>query len=87
MLNEIKLEGRVTRITYRSKTSMRFLIAQEQEFTHDTIMIHCDDERLFDIIGENKLKVITIVGRFVPYTYKDNNRYHNGYKIICTKIE
>lgn len=88
MLNEVKIQGRILRVTYRNDKILRLIIANESKFSHHKVAITCFKPELFDFICDNHDNVVTIKGQFSENNYKDSNgKWHNDYTISCEEIE
>ena len=89
MINELKLEGRILKVTYRNQKVINFIIGYENEFSHKKINLTCFKPELFEIIVDNINKVALFNGTFMPNNYKDKNtnKWINSYTISVESID
>lgn len=89
MINELKLEGRILKVTYRNQKVINFIVGHESEFTHKKINLTCFKPELFETIVDNINKVVLFNGTFMPNNYKDKNtnKWINSYTISVESID
>lgn len=88
MINELKLEGRILKVTYRNQKVINFIIGYENEFSHKKINLTCFHPELFEYIVDNINNVMLFKGTFTPNNYKNKNgNWVNAYCISVDTIE
>lgn len=83
IINELKLEGRILKVTYRNNKVCNFIVGFESEFSHKKINLTCFKPELFETIVDNINKVAIFNGTFMPNNYKNKNtnEWINSYTI------
>lgn len=88
MLNELTLEGRILKITYRNQRVLNFIVAQEFRMSHIKLNLTCFHPELFEYIVDNINNVMLFKGTFAPNNYKNKNGdWVNTYCISVDTIE
>lgn len=89
IVNELKLEGRILKVTYRNAKVINFIIGYESEFSHKKINLTCFNPELFETIVDNINKVVLFKGAFMPNNYKDKNtnKWINSYTVSVESID
>ena len=86
--NELVYEGRIINIAYKTDKIIKFVMANEDKFTHKKIKVCCFNNKLFPIIESNVMNVVTIKAEFSENNYKDNKgEWHNDYTVACYELE
>ena len=89
MINQILMEGKITRITCETDSLIRFEISQQSGIDFYTYSICCFNSKLFEVIKSNIGNVVLCKGSFHRNDYfnKKENRFVNSYTITCDKIQ